>query len=118
MHTNKSPIPDRLGLSRANCRQARNGTLIALMLAFSTVVGGLSPGNAVAAQLLAGVAKVDITDTEARPVNDRLYVKALVLKNDSVTAAIISNDTTTAWVSSAMCGVPYFGWVRPRAAGR
>ena len=32
------------------------------------------------AQLMAGAAKVDITDREAGPVNDTLYVKALVLK--------------------------------------
>ena len=32
-----------------------------------------------AAQLLAGVSKVDITDRAAGPVNDPSYVKALVL---------------------------------------
>ena len=45
---------------------------------------GLFPaGNARAAQLRAGVAKADITDRDAGPVNDPLYVKALVLKDDA-----------------------------------
>lgn len=42
--------------------------------------------------LLAGVAKVDITDRDAGPVNDPLYVKALVLKSGSTTAVLISVD--------------------------
>jgi len=45
-----------------------------------------------AAQLSAGVAKVDITNTQAGPVNDPLYVKALVLKDDATTAAIVTVD--------------------------
>ncbi|MCC6487643.1 MAG: hypothetical protein IT364_09100 [Candidatus Hydrogenedentes bacterium] len=42
--------------------------------------------------LSAGVAKVDITDRDAGPVNDPLYVKALVVKNDATTVAIITVD--------------------------
>ena len=42
--------------------------------------------------LQAGVAKVDITHLEAGPVNDRLYVKALLLKNSHQTAVIITID--------------------------
>ena len=45
-----------------------------------------------AAPLLAGVAKVDITDTSVPVVNDRLYVKALVLKSGSTLTAIITVD--------------------------
>lgn len=48
-------------------------------------------GNAHAA-LLAGVAKVDITDYEAGPVNDPLYVKALVLEDESTTMALVTVD--------------------------
>ncbi len=48
--------------------------------------------NAEAGQLRAGAAKVDITNTEAGPVNDPLYVKALVLENDEATACIITVD--------------------------
>jgi len=45
-----------------------------------------------AAQLRAGVAKVDVTNTEAGPVNDPLYAKALVLKDDTTTAVIVTVD--------------------------
>jgi hypothetical protein len=47
---------------------------------------------ATAAPLLAGVAKVDITNVDAGPVNDPLYAKALVLKSDSATVVIITVD--------------------------
>ena len=47
---------------------------------------------AIAAPLLAGVAKVDITNVDAGPVNDPLYAKALVLKSDSGTVVIITVD--------------------------
>lgn len=43
-------------------------------------------------RLLAGVAKVDITDTNAGPVNDPLYAKALVLKDDTTTVVLITVD--------------------------
>jgi hypothetical protein len=42
------------------------------------------------ADLLAGVAKVDITDRNAGLVNDPLYVKALVLKNDTTTVDAVA----------------------------
>lgn len=43
-------------------------------------------------ELRAGAAKVDVTDVDAGPVNDPLYVKALVLKNDATTAVILTVD--------------------------
>jgi hypothetical protein len=61
------------------------------MLAALTLIGPMS-GRANAAPLQAGVAKVDITDREASPVNDPLYVKALVLKSDTTTAVLITVD--------------------------
>ncbi len=45
-----------------------------------------------AAGLSAGVARVDITDREAGPVNDPLYVKALVLGDGGTTLAIVTVD--------------------------
>ncbi len=48
--------------------------------------------SADAEPLLAGVAKVDITNRDAGPVNDPLFVKALVLKSGSTTAVLISVD--------------------------
>ncbi|MEZ6131747.1 MAG: hypothetical protein R3C59_24070 [Planctomycetaceae bacterium] len=43
-------------------------------------------------ELLAGVAKVDVTDMSAGPANDRMYVRALVLKQGESTAAIVTVD--------------------------
>ena len=43
-------------------------------------------------QLWAGVAKEDITNIEAGPVNDPLYVKALVLKDDDTLVVLITVD--------------------------
>lgn len=45
-----------------------------------------------ATQLWAGVAKVDITNTEAGPAHDPLYVKALVLRDDTTTVVIVTVD--------------------------
>lgn len=41
---------------------------------------------------MAGAAKVDITNREAGPVNDPLFVKALVIKDNTTTAVIITVD--------------------------
>ena len=43
-------------------------------------------------QLLAGVARADITNTEAGPVNDPLYVKALALRDGASTAIVVTVD--------------------------
>lgn len=61
---------------------------------FAAVVlfGSFSMTAVQAAPLTAGVAKVDITNVEAGPVNDRLWVKALVIKSDSTTAVIVTLD--------------------------
>ncbi|MEQ8786186.1 MAG: hypothetical protein RIC55_07795 [Pirellulaceae bacterium] len=57
------------------------------------LTGWWAPNCAVfAAELLAGAAKVDITDRTAGPVNDPLYVKALVLKSGETTAVLITVD--------------------------
>lgn len=55
-------------------------------------VGGVPASETNAAQLWAGVAKADITDREAAPVNDPLYAKALVLKSESTTLALVTVD--------------------------
>jgi hypothetical protein len=64
------------------------------VVAISAVVFALTmqPQTAGAETLLAGVAKVDITNLDAGPVNDPLYVKALVLKSGSTTTAIVTVD--------------------------
>jgi len=53
---------------------------------------GLTSARPARANLMAGAAKVDITNVEAGPVNDRLYVKALVVKNVTTTTAIVTVD--------------------------
>ncbi|MCA8990711.1 MAG: hypothetical protein KDA88_01970 [Planctomycetaceae bacterium] len=45
-----------------------------------------------AAPLLAGAAKVDITDVDAGPVNDPLYVKALVLQSGDTKVVLLTLD--------------------------
>jgi hypothetical protein len=48
--------------------------------------------DARSAELTAGVAKVDITNHQAGPVNDPLYVKALVVSDGVTTTAIVTVD--------------------------
>jgi hypothetical protein len=67
-------------------------TLVVLILAVIAATGLVPSQAARAAQLWAGVATADITDYDAGPVNDPLYVKALVLKNDTTTMAIVTVD--------------------------
>jgi len=70
----------------------RRGTGPAVPLVILLLIGPLLPAAARAAGLRAGVAKVDVTDREAGPVNDPLYAKALVLKDETTTAVIITVD--------------------------
>jgi len=69
-----------------------DGMFIVLLLMVFVVEGFLPMSHANAAQLRAGVAKVDITDTKAGPVNCPLYVRALVLNAGKTTAVIITLD--------------------------
>ena len=48
--------------------------------------------HAHAALLQAGIAKVDITREDAGPVNGRLHARALVVKNETTTAVIVTLD--------------------------
>lgn len=64
-------------------------------LAIALVVAAcLAPFSAaaMASELSAGAAKVDITSAEAGPANDRLYVKALVISDGTKKVAIITVD--------------------------
>ncbi|MDF1744509.1 MAG: hypothetical protein P1V19_12505 [Gimesia sp.] len=56
------------------------------------VAGFVTPTMAAAGELLAGAAKVDITNRNVKLVNDPLYVKALVIKDGDTTAAIVTVD--------------------------
>jgi len=69
----------------------RDKMRFALLWTIALGVASLLP-KAAEAQLRAGVAKVDITNYDAGPVNDPLFVKALVLKDEATIAAIITVD--------------------------
>lgn len=62
------------------------------VLLLGLVLVGLLPTQVYSAQLSAGAARVDITNVDAGPVNDPLFVKALILKDGKTTAAIITVD--------------------------
>ncbi len=73
---------------RRTCRRS-----FAAFVAGMLLVAGLFPcAKAAAAQLQAGVAKVEITDRDAAPANDPLYAKALVLKDDATTVVLVTVD--------------------------
>lgn len=73
-------------LSNQLCNSSR------MIIVLSVISVLLLNGFADAAQIRAGVARKDITDYEAGPVNDTLFVKALVLKDDAAMAVIITVD--------------------------
>ena len=67
-------------------------TAMSLILTALAGMGSLPSNADGAGALLAGAAKADITDYDAGPVSDTLYVKALVLRNEAATLAIITVD--------------------------
>jgi len=64
------------------------GGLICSMMACSSTGFSAEP----VPSLLAGTAKVDITDYDAGPVNDPLYVKVVALRSGKATTVLISVD--------------------------
>lgn len=82
-------------------------TLIFLALLMATF--NQAELHAVAVQ--AGIAKVDITDRDAGPVNDPLYVKALVVKSDKTTIVLVTVDAV-AIGEIGRIGNDYLGNVR------
>ena len=70
----------------------RNAICLRTVLLTACSIVGLLPGDALAGRLRAGVAKAEITNVEAGPVNDPLFVKALVIKDDAETLAIVTVD--------------------------
>ncbi len=80
--------PLNLFSHRQKCRRGRSAS-VAVLLMF---VGLFPAAVAGAAQISAGVAKRDITDREAKPVNDPLYVKALVLRDDATSVVLVTVD--------------------------
>lgn len=66
-----------------------------------------------AATLTAGVAREDITDYDAGPVNDPLYVKALALRSDDETLVVVTVDAV-AVAEIGRIGNDYLPTVRAR----
>ena len=82
-------------LSSVSFRQNCYVKPLLTMMAMTVIAGSIAAREAAAAELRAGAAKVDITNTQAGPVNDPLYVKALVLSDGTTTAAIITVDAVS-----------------------
>ncbi len=72
--------------------RTRFGKWPGVLIAAIWLSGITSSATVVAAELMAGVAKVDITNVDAGPVNDRLHARALVVKSDTATAVIVTVD--------------------------
>lgn len=66
-----------------------------------------------AGQLRAGVAKVEITNKTVLPLNDPLYVKALVIKSDAATVVLVTLDAVAVGEIGHI-GNDYLGKVRAR----
>ncbi|MEI7920576.1 MAG: hypothetical protein WCJ40_01565 [Planctomycetota bacterium] len=73
-----------------NQRIRMNCMLIGLLQIVAIAV--FSAASAKAFTLKAGIARVDVTDRVAKPANDPLYVKALVLKQSTTTLVLITVD--------------------------
>ncbi len=87
--TNETSPPDKITLPR---RMVRLTALASFRLLVVVSILHFSSGGAGAAELLAGVSKVDITDYEAGPVNDPLFAKVLLLKSGDQTVVMMAID--------------------------
>lgn len=65
-------------------------TLIVVLMV--SVIHLTTSSHAIAAELFAGVSKVDITNYEAGPANDPMFARALVLKSGETKVVIITVD--------------------------
>src|SRR5690554_1699034 len=75
------------------CTKSSTGFKLKMIVYFSGMIFLLLSFSNVSAQLRAGVAKVNITNPNARGnITDTLYVKALVMKNGNTSAVIITVD--------------------------
>ena len=81
------------------------------LVLFTLVLSQFAVLRSEAAQLVAGVAKVDITDRAAGPVNDPSYAKALVLRDGATTVVLVTVDAV-AIGGIGRIGNDYLGNVR------
>ena len=90
-----------------------NGGFPMVFILWVVVAGITLTAEVGAASLFAGAAKIDITDIEAGPVDGRMYVRALVIKNSTTTAAIVSVDAVAIGEIGSISN-DYLGNVRSR----
>lgn len=88
-----SILPKRKSRSASTRRVRRDGTCAVKFSCYKRLLCVLAISiSTQAASLSAGVAKVDITNRDAGPVNDPLYAKALVVSDGATTLAIVTVD--------------------------
>lgn len=94
-------------------RLRRAGLGFCLLVPAFLTLSAFGVSAAEASTLRAGIGKVDITDREAGPVNDPLFVKALVLESGDTRLAIITLDAVAV---GEIGRVPndYMDKIRPR----
>jgi hypothetical protein len=86
------PMSDDLSRSHERTRAGRGRRLVTPVFLLAAWLSGPA---ADASEIRAGVARVDITDRGAMPVNDPLYAKALVLKDGASTVVLITVDAVS-----------------------
>ncbi len=92
--TNRRAV-GRLGnTSRSHTRRRQHHRALSFAICAAVFVqsGLFATARVHADQLMAGAAKVDITNREAGPTNDPLFVKALVVRQNTTTAVLITLD--------------------------
>lgn len=87
--TGKSSLPDKAALLATTVKIA---ALVAIRILVVSALFHDSSQGVGAAELLAGIAKVDITDYEAGPVNDPLFAKVLLLRSGDQTVVMMAID--------------------------
>lgn len=89
------------------------GLLLFMALGFAWLNRVESQPVKASEQLLAGVAKVEITNKNVLPFNDPLYAKALVIKNGTETVVLVTVDAVAIGEIGSI-GNDYLGKVRAR----
>src|SRR5438477_5328893 len=87
-------VPEQHTMTRrsSSIRIGISGFLLSAAIIAIPSRGAAAEPSGAAAQLQAGIAKVEITDRAARPVNDPCFAKALVLKKAGTTVVLITVD--------------------------
>ncbi|WP_231963218.1 hypothetical protein [Symmachiella macrocystis] len=112
MNTTLTNLTDHRSRFCTNDQPSRCSRGMTMLLIAAALVATLLNNTASAATLQAGVGKVDVTHPDGL-VNDRSYVRALVLKNETTTAAIVTIDVVAIGEIGSI-GNDYLAKVRAR----